>query len=292
MTLQRALLFMYAETPIHPGGDTAAGAVDLPIQREVATGLPIIKGESLKGALREHFRDRLPEARWVKTFGSRPPRGGGSTRPGSLRVHEAQLVAFPVPTLEGTFSWVTSPLVRSRLARKAGLAGVQIPATGGTDPDDITCLTSRTRRDKIVLGQYVQATQHNSALQTFAEALAELALPEAVDDYLKTKLGKELCCGADGLLAAVSRDCAPIVARVQLGAEDEDGNPTKTVQHGPFYSEYLPSETLLAALLEGRPEDLAELAVLDSRVLRVGGDESIGKGLMWCRLQLGAEAGA
>ncbi|TDC84528.1 type III-B CRISPR module RAMP protein Cmr4 [Actinomadura sp. 7K507] len=290
MTLQRALLFMYAETPVHPGGDTGACAVDLPIQREVATGLPIIKGESLKGALREHFRERLPENQWEGMFGSKPPRGGGNTRPGSLRVHEAQLVAFPAPTLEGTFGWVTSPLATTRLARTAGLAGIQIAAAGALDPDDTTCLTSSRRRGKTVLGQYVQETRHDSALGSFATALAELALPGTVDDYLKMKLGKDLWCGVDGLLGAISRDCAPIVARVQLGAEDDDGNPTKTVQHGPFYSEYLPSETLLVALLEGRPQDLAEMAELDSGVLRVGGDESIGKGLIWCRLHLGVES--
>ncbi|NKZ07300.1 type III-B CRISPR module RAMP protein Cmr4 [Actinomadura latina] len=291
MTLQRALLFLYAETPVHPGGDTAAGAVDLPIQREPATGFPIIKGESLKGALREHFRTRLADDRWVGMFGSKPPRGGGATKPGSLRVHEAQLVAFPAPTLEETFRWVTSPLALSRLARKAGLAGVPIAGTGDSVPSDSTCLTSSQRREQTVLGQYVQATQHDPALESFAANLAGLALPNAVDGYLKKKFGKDLYCGVDELLTGISKDCAPVVARVQLGAEDAEGNPTKTVKHGPFYSEYLPSETILVALLEGRPDDLAKLQVLDSGVLRVGGDESIGKGLMWCRLHVGAEVG-
>ena len=67
--LDRALLFLYAETPVHAGADTGLGALDLPIQREVTTGLPIIKGESLKGALRERLRPVVEDGLWQKMFG-------------------------------------------------------------------------------------------------------------------------------------------------------------------------------------------------------------------------------
>jgi CRISPR-associated protein Cmr4 len=106
--MDRALLFLYAETPVHVGADASTGALDLPIQREIGTGLPIIKAESLKGALRERFRPARDQGvardqaanreRWLRIFGAEPPAAGtrsAELRPGSLRVHEAQLVAFP-----------------------------------------------------------------------------------------------------------------------------------------------------------------------------------------------------
>lgn len=152
--MENLLLFLYAESPIHAGGSESLGAIDLPIQREVTTGLPVIWGQSLKGALRDRAgkqwgRDaRLLEA----VFGSAPPgpknspdeneneadgdtddgrpedeRGGGAhLRPGTLQVSDAQLVALPVPTLRSCFAWATSPLLLSRLARKSAVAGLDV----------------------------------------------------------------------------------------------------------------------------------------------------------------------
>jgi CRISPR/Cas system CMR subunit Cmr4 (Cas7 group RAMP superfamily) len=55
--MQPRVLFLFAETPVHAGGSEAVGPVDLPIQREASTGLPVIWGQSLKGALRQAVRD-------------------------------------------------------------------------------------------------------------------------------------------------------------------------------------------------------------------------------------------
>ena len=307
--LHRALLFLYAETPVHAGADTGLGALDLPIQREVSSKLPIIKGESLKGALRDHLRPpTLDEGTWKRMFGSSPPRSGtpgGALSPGDLRVHEAQMVAFPAPSLGG-FAWVTSPLVRARLRRRAALAAITSgtdTAVGGEEPadsaeaadDDTRCLMTDTRTKgskkprsaSVVLGSYSFTAMGDAGLKAWATELADEALPDLAEHaFFRQKLARDVYQVSDAALTAISRECTPVVARVQLGAEDDAGNPTKTVQHGPFYSEYLPSETLLAAMVEsGFTEHLAELAGhLDNKVIQVGGDETIGKGLMWCRI--------
>src|SRR5216683_7647275 len=118
-------LFLYAETPIHPGGSESIGAVDLPVQRETTTDLPTIWGSTLKGALRA-WASPKGERVVQKVFGSPPPRVGssGPPEPGWLAVGDARLVAFPAPTLQETFAWVTAPLALARLARLASLAGV------------------------------------------------------------------------------------------------------------------------------------------------------------------------
>ncbi len=309
--LNRALLFLYAETPVHPGADAGQGALDLPIQREVSSGLPIIKGESLKGALRDHLRPPvLDEGTWKGMFGSPPPASGiaaGALSPGGVRIHEAQLVAFPAPSLEG-FAWVTGPLARARLGRRAALAGLTYEEVAmGSDSgapespeaedgdDDTGCLMTETRtrggkkpRTKsVVLGSYAFTAVGDPGLEKWTARLAEAALPTLDEhSFFRRKLVKDLYQVSDTALAAITKECTAVVARVQLGAQDEDGNPTKAVRHGPFYSEYLPAETILAALLESAsPEYLAALADhLNDTVIQVGGDETIGKGLMWCRV--------
>ena len=293
--MDRMLLFLYAETPVHVGADTSIGALDLPIQREVSTGLPIIKAESLKGALRERFRPARDKAadrdRWTKIFGAEPPAAGtraGKLRPGSLRVHEAQLVAFPAPAFSSTFVWVTSPLARARLARKArlaGLAGVLRPGPAG--PAGAACLAAGHQQGQFVLGPYVVTVSHDPGLSDWARGLGEVALPRLPEhEYFRDKLATSLFDCPDDLLGAISRDCAPVAARVQLGTGEDGSAPRKTVQHGPFYSEYLPAESLLAALLEcNDSDDLDHVRNgLDDRILRIGGDETLGKGMLWCRI--------
>ena len=57
------LLFIHALTGVHPGGGTALGVVDLPVQRERHTQWPMIPGSSLKGVLRDTCRLALGDDR-------------------------------------------------------------------------------------------------------------------------------------------------------------------------------------------------------------------------------------
>jgi len=50
---QGRILFLYAESPLHPGTGTALGPVDLPIQRERHTGFPTIQASGIKGVFRD-----------------------------------------------------------------------------------------------------------------------------------------------------------------------------------------------------------------------------------------------
>src|SRR4051794_4247895 len=55
------LLFLHAQTGLHPGSGTALGAVDLPVQRERHTQWPTIPGSALKGILRDVCRETAKE---------------------------------------------------------------------------------------------------------------------------------------------------------------------------------------------------------------------------------------
>jgi CRISPR-associated protein Cmr4 len=291
------LLYLYAESPVHAGAADSLDVLDLPVQREASTGYPVIWGQSLKGALRQAARDApgwggLVTAVFGSEAGDRA--GDGGTTAGLLAVGDAQLVAMPVPTLRRTFAWVTSEIALGRVARKYAALGRQVPPVPeiaqdrGAAPDQ-----EWTRTPDEVLGPCVVplGDTPDQGLRDWAGLLASDAI--GGDDPFApfaSKLRTDLLLAGSDIMPALLRECTEQAVRVQLDA-------AKTVENGPFYSEYLPAETILAASLTLRrpaggdapPGDhdkhgQALGALLDGKLLQVGGDETLGKGLVWGRL--------
>ncbi len=292
--MARFLLLLYAEAPVHAGADASVGDVDLPIQRESAAGLPVIWGQSLKGALRDHCaRAWGPgSAELAAIFGDPPPQPGDpSPKPGCLAVGDAQLLAFPVPTLTSVFAWATSPLVLARLARKAGLCGVGTVPRGVPDTSEQAGAPADEWAGKAVLGPYIVAVARDECTRDWAEWLSAYAFPAGDEhQFFASKMATDLVAVPDDVMKGITEECVEITPRVQLH-DRSDPEKAKTVKHGPFQVEYLPTETLLAALLECPSDTHAALlrdTVSEGRVLRLGGDETIGKGLLWCRFLGGA----
>ncbi|MBK9368686.1 MAG: type III-B CRISPR module RAMP protein Cmr4 [Deltaproteobacteria bacterium] len=137
-----AVLTLYAETPVHVGASAALGAIDLPISRERMSGLPVIPGSGLRGALREHVasREEHPNRRGSDTvtlFG--PPPGDesdtntpkASEHSGCVSVLDARLLLLPLRSARGGWAWATSPMVLQRLQRD--LQGIGAAAALGLD---------------------------------------------------------------------------------------------------------------------------------------------------------------
>ncbi len=137
-------LFLYALDPTHIGaGGYRLGRVDNTIIRDAATQLPKIPGSSLNGALRaaaifsledeaerdqaqkyaRHTLDQGNQARKdhkrgsedpvAKIFGFAEGDPEGSSRIGLLSVRDAEILAYPVPTMMGP-RWVTTPFLLER----------------------------------------------------------------------------------------------------------------------------------------------------------------------------------
>jgi CRISPR-associated protein Cmr4 len=308
MEMTEFLLYLYAESPVHTGAADSLDILDLPVQREATTGYPVIWGQSLKGALRQAARDHPDWDRSLveRVFGSEIGERGenGGTKPGQLAVGDAQLVAMPVPTLHSTFAWLTSEIALGRLARKYatlkehGIPAVpQIAADSGLAASE--AWTQSGSRGE-VLGPYVVSLGESPdpGMTAWAARLADDAvLTGDPEDRARAgltpfadKLRRDLVLAGSDIVPPLLRECTEQAVRVQLSTK------AKTVENGPFYSEYLPAETILAAPLtvrqpagdnaaarhEGHKAALREL--LHGKLLQVGGDETLGKGLVWCRL--------
>lgn len=306
------LLYLYAESPVHTGAADSLDTLSLPVQREAATGYPVIWGQSLKGALRQAAREHpdwtVPEVTGV--FGSEPGEPGGTT-PGLVAVGDAQLVAMPVPTLRRTFAWLTSEIALARLARKYTTLGRDddsippvpevlgehaLAATGWrTLAEDGTWQNPPTNGEEVV-GPYVVPLQPHTGVTEWADKVAGDAFRDGnAFEPFAAKFRTDLVLGGTDLVPSLLKECTEQAVRVQLNTDE------KTVKNGPFYSEYLPAETILAASLTLRPpnggqpkaaerdekhRDLLN-KLLDGTLLRIGGDETLGKGLVWGRLLTG-----
>jgi CRISPR-associated protein Cmr4 len=302
------LLYLYAESPVHAGAADSLGALDLPIQREATTAYPVVWGQSLKGALRQAARDAGPAAGWdprtlVTVFGSDLPQPGEESAAGALSVGDAQLVAMPVPTLQKTYAWAASSVTLGRLARKYRTLGLpsadggvprvpSVPSEGGAAAGEVW-----VGGDQVV-GPCVVGVRSpvDADLQAWAARVADhLFGDDELFGFFAAKLRSDLLLVGDDVMPVLVRECTESAARVQLYP---DGDQRKTVQNGPFYSEYLPAETVLAASLTLRPptgaDGVARLRALlggdRPALVRLGGDETLGKGLVWTRL-VGGGAG-
>ena len=313
---ESALLFIYTETPLHVGSGAGLGAIDLPIQRERMSDLPVAPGSGLKGALREGF-PRNDEA--IDLFGPEPPKKGTETREpdhaGALVLTDARLLLFPIRTVYGGWAWATCPMILERLARDLEIAGWTRPTWADLTPDrDSTSALIFADKPPIApdgKNLLLEDTLYSAsrAPAPAGDALVDFfrqALPSATSyDPTKTRLPAQLVLLTDEELKHWARRGTEVTTRVRI---DDD---TGAVAQGALWTEEaLPAESLLWSLVQisgSRKKDRPDAPKADApkadalyRALSkhlserprtfLGGDRTIGRGL--CGLHLVTKKGA
>lgn len=305
------LLFIHALTGLHPGGGTALGVVDLPVQRERHTQWPMIAGASLKGVLRDACRpptsDDGSHDQWLAAFGPETTRD--SDFAGALAITDARLLAFPVRSLRGVFAWVTCPTVLDRLRRDAKLlAGSQSPPPEPPRPKRGHAACPRQSDNLIAVpfggagpGQPLDEDSR-LLLEEFefrradddggtAAWVADRAIPES-DTATAERLTRNLIVLHDDDFTHFARHATEVIARVGLDYE------RKTAKKGAlFYEEFLPPETLLYTVVlatssrrPGTKHNATDMLgfvqdhVKARPIVQIGADQTIGKGLCAMRL--------
>lgn len=321
-----ALLFIHAQTALHPGSGTALGTVDLPVQRERHTQWPIIPGSTLKGILRDAIRDKVmanyeSEYEDVNENGQTKRKLKRSSRQvaneddpmlvaafgpgkveqntshaGALNLTDARILAFPVRSIKGVFAWITCQAVFERLHRDLTLANVStFDLTNGPDQDKAFC---GARSPLLVDGNKLVLEEFEFERTGDADSLADWLSKQAFDDeFTSERLKSHLVVLPDNDFTHFVRHATEVVARVGLDYE------RKTVKRGAlFYEEFLPPETLFYSVVLANPsrrdghiqsasDILAYLQRTTPPVLQIGGDETIGKGICALRFMAGEEGG-
>lgn len=295
------LLSIHCLSPLHCGTGQGIAGIDLPVQRERHTGWPVMPGSSIKGVLRDAARQatgKKPEeansdADVIALFGPEPrAEQSGELGLGALSFGDGVVVAFPVRSLCGVFAWVTCPMALQRLARIAGLAGLDAKSLAGeaSGTDGIRCAAALAvdgeKKQVLLEDQALQRSELPPALVSALTALFPLTAQPLVADHLAIV--------HDDVFTWFARHATQVEARIALDPA------TKTVADGAlFYQETVPPETLLVALIGAEDARhakakvsqhhtdtaaLAHLHTLCCTPRQFGGDATIGKGL--CALAL------
>ena len=283
------MVFVHALTPLHAGIGAGTDVIDLPIAREVSTGLPYLPGSSIKGTLRSHVAKTNPGIA-EKMFG--PDTKNASDFAGAMQFSDAYVVAMPIRSLAGMFAWVTSPYLLLRLARDAQQCGIQCPPVQGLTAICVALTTT----SKLRFGSNAKAVFEDIALEVVADTndVKWSAITEGWADVVARGTNipvafvkERFCIVSDDVMAFLLRTATEVRARVRL-------NDDKTVQTGAlWYEESLPTETILAGIVNVMPNTktvvsvndmFGALAPLTDSLVQFGGKTTTGHG--FCRMKI------
>lgn len=304
------IVFFYAETPLHAGTGTSLGVVDLPIQRESHTGLPMVQASGVKGAFRELAEGlqkggKLNGLTVDQIFGPED----GNKHAGALSFTDVRLLLFPVRSLKGIFVWATCPMVLERFARDAGRLGI-----GDFPIDDIPSVNSDSlayvskepacvailKNDRLILEDFSFEAKREEAVSEIADWLKKHAFP-AGPEYgpLADGLASRLVVLSDTVFSDYTRLGTQVVARIKI----DDGTGT-VARGGLWYEEALPPESLLYSLaLATSPRNggkesaeqvlkvITDTFLKDSTRIQFGGDATVGRGYVNVRVLSPENAG-
>jgi CRISPR-associated protein Cmr4 len=293
------LTLIHAISPLHAGTGQSVGAIDLPIARERPTGIPLIPGSSIKGALRA--RSTGGDAQKTRdVFG--PDTADATEHAGAVQFSDAQLVLMPVRSVRGTFAWVTSPFLLRRFSRAASEARFDLGPLPDAPPDQGCRVLSDTLTVQVGEGRKVvfedldfevDAIPH-APLGAFADALGKILFPDTSPDFesWRGSLRDRICLISDDLMSFLLDTATEVNAHIRLD------NDTKTVAKGAlWYQESLPAEAVLAGIavasqikpVNGRvartsDELLDHVASLTGGLVQLGGKATIGQGSCFVRV--------
>lgn len=237
-----------AETPIHAGAAPATQFVDIPIQRDVVTGFPLIKGSELKGAFAQKLfytlgvSEKNYDLAKSMVFGSSPgERGGGA---GSFNVLDAHILLLPVPSLYGVHAFVTCPFMLNKFAKRVKglapkLAEVANSLASAQPADGRVAVIEENselvgKQELLYLHPLVWfKPKRDEAVNDFAERIQQLVKSTPLE------VCKHVAVLSDDAASYVLDHALLVQPRVRLDYEK------KSVKEGPWREEALPRHTIL-----------------------------------------------
>jgi CRISPR-associated protein Cmr4 len=284
--IMEALLFhLHAISALHAGTGQAASAIDLPIAREKASGLPCFPGSSLKGVLRDQFRGK---DECEPLFGPERIDENKDAYAGALSVGDARLLLLPVRSMAGVMAWATCPFVLRRYAGELEIAGFSslpdIPTvqSGHASNTPGSCLKIG---GQIMLDDLEIACEDSASAAGWARHLRAHLFPG--DDGAAVHFDPRFVILSDDDFSFLADTATEVRARIRINDD------TGTVQDGQlWYEENLPAETVLWGVIgvaparNGSGSDSNRMRQAFMRVgagirtMQLGGKASVGRGLV------------
>lgn len=292
------LVLIRAVTNLHPGVGRGGEIVDLPVQKD-NLGFPIIYSSSLKGALKStlwHFNQPVVRA----IFGPEVEESG-ETFNSAIAILDAFTITFPVRSLEGVYAYAISPIQLKRFYEYLKLTGTKakfntVEELSKLNVSDDVCymfkndhLKNEAIQDRIIINEEITVNYRED--KNLNSKMGEL------EEILRIEEGRLILLSNDNALRAIEKS----LVRVTRTALEKE---TKKVKGGALWTEeYVPWETkFITAFLYSEPRtsleklepgDISrdklqndtrgvvhELLEKIGRYLIIGGDETVGKGIV------------
>ena len=306
----KEMLVFNVESSLHAGSGSSLGHIDNPIQRETSTKNPIVQGNGVKGALREFYEKKFPEDKENKENKENKSKikalfGGedGNDGAGAVAFGEAKLLFFPVRSLTHIFAYITCPTVIARFQRDLQALGksplknksdgkLWHPCTDDNSFQAHSTLINDLPNKTLILEELPFKYSENQDTDECLNELASMLFP-CSDEYKPFK--------ENFIKRAVILSDYNYFYFVQYATEIEPHNridETGTVDEktGVWYTEYLPSESILYSSLfigkshvqnnafENEEKVKEYIQHLDNQRTWLGGDRTTGKGRVMMHL--------
>jgi len=294
------IVYLWCETPCFPGGEREVGAIDLRVQRDSLTKIPILEGTTIKGALRSYFKISNTLTNEI------PYIFGDLTQAGNVIFSRAHILLFPVRAFVPPFLFVTSPqqiniwiqsLSDIKLKEAEDMQN-NFRLTYGTllklgENAGICSSKSLAEQEVILLdGEMTIKCEYSENFESLISSILNQALPRMGEniwagyEYIQDIIREDTILVPDGKFREIANKGLEVVIRIALEYE------TKTVRRGAlFYQERIPRYTLffaplyisVRASLKNEINDAVNKFISQLKnnlVINIGGDESTGKGRM------------
>lgn len=240
-------LFLYCESSLGVASGENGVDIDVPLQREVSTGYPLIPSSSLKGVLRAVARSQQADPDVLRLLGS--AKEEEERQASCVTLSDALPLLFPVRSLRGVSAWVTSAEVWARLGREVATAGVKLtppplpvlpPATAGVVPD----APLLTGKQNLVLEELCFAVKPCAEMAALGAWLAEQALPDSpAFAFWRERVARHVVLLPEEYYRYFLDHSTQVRPRIRI-----DPRSGAAADGALWTEEYLPPETLFVAV--------------------------------------------
>jgi len=278
------IMTFFAVSPIHAGAESSTGAIDNPIQREMHTGYPHMQANSVKGAMRDFFRQKNKDKELESLiFGnekySDPNESDNNKKqkscPGAIVVSDAKLFAMPVRSNIAPFVHVTCPTLLKRFSTALQMCGIdKLNEIPNIQKENSILLNWNTDEEQIIIEDVVVKKGPEAELKEL-----EQMFPQAT----------KLLFVSDEVFKYVVDNCTEVQTQIKIDEE------TGTAKVGALrYEELLPSDSILYSVImyndavfqKSDSSDL-KMNTIKSNIeetfnsyMQVGGDKTLGRGIV------------
>jgi len=275
----------YALTNLHPGSGNSLSYVDLPVQREKHTSFPVIVGSSVKGVIREYASRRWNDVEKVTSFFGTEDTGDISSK---ISFTDARILLYPVRSVRGIFAYVTCPYVLKRFFND-----IEVLTNVSDKVKNIISLLNISD-DKVIIDKELSELKIDNTLVGIEEFLFSIDTEyeiRIIIDELQNCLNIDKKSLSNRLLIVSDSVFTDLVNyAIEVRTRNKIDQVTGTAEDKAlFVVELIPSEAVFYSLIllkkekESLLEDIRNL--LDSQVIQVGGNETIGNGLVRVKIK-------